>query len=170
MRSLKGSRLRISKGACWRTWRVRASLTKLLARLSPCCCRYSVRSRLNGAPKPPSQRPPSTRWLQVADFDQFKTMMLFYKREKEEEESKHAGEQLVGIRTTGGDVAMLTEVTQNHHTSSRETLRAPSLSFRPGFLRGLYTPYVSLTPPPPPVHTQHTNTQNAQTPPSRWRA
>jgi hypothetical protein len=51
-----------------------------------------------------------TMLLQVADFDQFKTMMLFYKREKDEEESKHAGEQLVGIRTTGGDVAMLTEV------------------------------------------------------------
>ena len=48
--------------------------------------------------------------LQVADFEQFKTMMMFYRREKEEEEGKHSGEQLQGITTGGRDVSMIGDV------------------------------------------------------------
>ena len=51
-----------------------------------------------------------TLLLEVSDFQQFKTMMMFYRREKEEAESKHADEQLVGVRTDGHDVAMIDDV------------------------------------------------------------
>ena len=45
-----------------------------------------------------------TLLLEVSDFQQFKMMMLFARREKEEGESKHAGFQLEGISTKGSDV------------------------------------------------------------------
>jgi hypothetical protein len=46
-----------------------------------------------------------TMLLEVSDFEQFKVMMMVNRREREEEESKMSERQLVGISTTGSDIA-----------------------------------------------------------------
>lgn len=51
-----------------------------------------------------------TMLIEVGDFEQFKTMMMFYRREKEEEESKHSGDQLTGLVTNSKDVAQIGDV------------------------------------------------------------
>ena len=51
-----------------------------------------------------------TMLIEVGDFEQFKTMMMFYRREQEEEEGKHSGDQLTGIATNSMDVAQISDV------------------------------------------------------------
>lgn len=53
-----------------------------------------------------------TLLLEVSDFQQFKSMMLFTKREREEEETKHNDEQLTGLKVSSNEVDAFSNVNE----------------------------------------------------------